>query len=112
VSQLATTKINVSTILGLDGQISQARSKITNVKGSLQSVHQHVDSRILGRHNLHNRFQTAYAHLASVEARVNRIKTVAETGARAYRNIDETLLKKAEQLSGRPSSQKNKKYFV
>lgn len=89
---MASTKINVSAVIGLSGTASSAKTAVTNVKSSFDSTRRQIDSKILNRNNLGNRFQNVYNSLGSIETKVSRIKSMVEGGANRYQDTDQTVL--------------------
>ncbi len=104
MAAIRTIKINVSSVIGLSGQIDKAKSTVTGVRQSVGTVKNQIDSRILGRSNIKNRLSNVATRLSTVENRIAGIKRTVENGANRYNDTDVRVRSLKHDLEGRIST--------
>lgn len=85
---MAKTVINVGSVIGSSDQIKRSKKAVNDVKTSVNTLCQQVDSRIKNRNNIAGRFQSIVKDLSSVESKLSRIKSTVENGANKYYTTD------------------------
>ena len=101
---MSQTKIDVEAVMQASSQLKKAKNLMTEVRSEVNQIQYQTDSRILGRNNLWNRFQKVAARLSALEARTDRIRTVAENGASSFRSADLKVKAMKDTLEERQAS--------
>ena len=101
---MATIKINVGSVIGLSDQIQRAKSTVSSVRSSVNTLKSQVDGRIQNRNNIASRFQSITNQLSTVETKISRIKSTVENGANKYYTIDTQVQSWRNGVNGRFAS--------
>lgn len=102
---MSSTRINVEAVLGLSNQITSAINLVSNVSASFNEIQCQIDGRILNRNDLRNRMQSVSAQLSDVNMRMQHIRSVVETGANRYYNVDRQVVAWGKALINNSSGQ-------